>query len=77
MDVFFFVILIVTIGCGTGVISNYLKAKSKGTSKEIIARIEALEDRLNTESSLEERVQALETIVTDNRHHLDREIRAL
>lgn len=67
-----FIIVVVTIGCATGVISEYLKTRRKelesnaGTS-DYEAQIEVLE----------ERVRVLERIVTEKKHDLRREINEL
>ncbi|MCY3857813.1 MAG: hypothetical protein OXG25_02770 [Gammaproteobacteria bacterium] len=71
-----FVVLIVLIGCATGVITSYLKSKKKGVNRRVLERIERLEQQMGDES-LEERVRALEAIVTDEKRRLDREIRNL
>ncbi len=75
-DGLLFVVLIVLIGCGTGVITSYLKSKKKGVNRRVLERIERLEQLMRDES-LEERVRALEAIVTDDKRRLDREIRNL
>ena len=71
-----FVLLIVLISCGTGVITSYFKTKRKRISPRVIERIERLEQQMG-DGSLEERVRALEAIVTDEKRRLDREIRNL
>ena len=71
-----FVLLIVLISCGTGVITSYFKSKRKRINPRVIERIERLEQQMG-DGSLEERVRALETIVTDEKRRLDREIRNL
>ena len=70
-----FVLLIVLIGCSTGVITSYFKSK-KRVSRRVLERIERLEQLLDV-GCLEERIRALETIVTDEKRRLDREIRNL
>jgi hypothetical protein len=59
MDPFEMVLGIVLITSIAGVINNHLKAKRSGT------RIHDLDERLNKLEVLEQRVQALEAIVTD------------
>ena len=71
-----FVLLIVLISCGTGVITSYFKSKRKRMNPRVIERIERLEQQMG-DGSLEERVRALEAIVTDEKRRLDREIRNL
>lgn len=75
MEAMIFVVLIVLIGCSTGVITSYFKSK-KRVSPRILERIERLEHQMG-DGSLEERVRALEVIVTDEKRRLDREIRNL
>ena len=69
------VVLIVLIGCITGVLQTYFKSKRK-VNPRILERVERLEEFIGDES-LEARVRALEKIVTDEKRHLDREIRNL
>lgn len=74
-----FVVLIVLIGCSTGVITSYFKSKKRMSSrdvKRINERIERLEQWMSNDA-LEERVRALEVIATDEKRRLDREIRSL
>lgn len=75
INVFTMVVLIVFMSLTAGVINKWLKTKR--TSKELVKRIEVLEDQVLVGSDLETRVQALEAIATDEKRHLDREIRAL
>ena len=51
----------------------YAKSKSR-TSKADVERLEARLAGLESSGNLEERVRALEAIVTDPKFHLDREI---
>ena len=74
-DGLLFVVLIVLIGCSTGVITSYLKSK-KRVNRRVLERIKRLEQQMG-DGSLEERVRALEAIVTDDKRRLDREIRSL
>lgn len=72
MDVFTFVIIIVVIGCGTGVITEYLKTRRK------TAEAGGADDDVYEElDRLRERVEVLEKIVTDEKYHLQRELDAL
>lgn len=68
MDVFTFVIIIVVIGCGTGVLTEYFKTKREA---EEFAGDEELLTELD---SLRARVEVLEAIVTDEKYHLTKEI---
>ncbi|MYD43627.1 MAG: hypothetical protein F4W90_07015 [Gammaproteobacteria bacterium] len=75
MDLFTMVVVIVCVGCATEVISRYFKTRGK-TNPELRERIERLE-ALVGDDSLEERVQALETIVTDRKKNLADQIHNL
>jgi hypothetical protein len=68
MDVFTFVIIVVIIGCGTGVLSEYFKTKRK--SQEFNSDDGVLDEL----DSLRQRVEVLEAIVTDEKYHLRKEI---
>ena len=68
MDVFTFVIIVVIIGCGTGVLTEYFKTKRKS---EEFATDDGLLDELD---SLRQRVEVLEAIVTDEKYNLKKEI---
>lgn len=74
-DGLLFVVLIVLIGCTTGVLSSYFKSK-KRVNRRVMERIKRLEQQMG-DGSLEQRVRALEAIVTDEKRRLDREIRSL
>lgn len=77
MDGLTMVVLIVLITCGTGVLTTYFKSKHKYKSDPgLRERVERLEALIGDES-LEQRVRALETIATDEKRRLDREIRNL
>lgn len=77
MDVFTMVALIVLISCATSVLTTYFKSKHKYSSDpDLRERVERIE-RLIGDGSIEERVRALETIVTDEKRQLDREIKNL
>ncbi|MCY4129185.1 MAG: hypothetical protein OXG15_08095 [Gammaproteobacteria bacterium] len=74
---FTMIVLIVLIGCATGVLSTYFKSKHKYRSDpDLRERVERLEGLMG-DGSLEDRVRALETIVTDDKRRLDREIQRL
>ena len=68
MDVFTFVIIIVIIGCGTGVLTEYFKTKRESEEftgdEEVYSELE----------SLRARVEVLEAIVTDEKYSLKKEI---
>ena len=68
MDVFTFVIIIVIIGCGTGVLTEYFKTKRE--SEEFAGD----EELFNELESLRARVEVLEAIVTDEKYHLKKEL---
>lgn len=68
MDVFTFVIIIVVIGCGTGVLSEYFKHKRK------TAEFQGDDGVLEEIDALRERIEVLEAIVTDEKYHLRKEI---
>ena len=72
MDVFTFVIIVVIIGCGTGVLSEYFKTKRK--SGEAAAGDEEVCEELE---NLRQRVEVLEAIVTDEKYNLQKEIERL
>lgn len=77
MEVFTMIVLIVLISCGTGVLTTYFKSKHKyRADPDLQERIERLEGLVG-DGSLEDRVRALETIVTDEKRRLDREIKNL
>ena len=71
MDVFAMIVLIVLIGCGTGVLSEHFKTRRKELEQlpndEIYDEVEMLR----------ERVEVLEKIITDERYHLEKEINQL
>ena len=67
-----FVLLLIGIVMTANVITTYLKTRKRepGTSEE-------LEDTLAKIDRLEERIQVLERIITENRHDLKKEIDSL
>ena len=71
-----FVGLAVVCGCLLEAYRIYVKSKSR-TSKADVERLEARLAGLESSGDLEERVRALEAIVTDPKFHLDREIAKL
>lgn len=77
MDVFTMVALIVLISSSAWVLESYFKSKRKNRSDpDLRERVERLEGLVG-DGSIEERVRALETIVTDEKRRLDREIKSL
>ena len=68
MDVFTFVIIIVIVGCGTGVLTEYFKNKREASEFE---GDEAVYEEL---TDLRKRVEVLERIVTDEKYNLQKEI---
>lgn len=71
MDVFVFVILIVAISVGSWVYTEKLKADAK------IAKASADSDLAGKLSDVEERLQTLERIVTDQKTQLKEKIDSL
>ena len=71
MDVFEFVIAIVAIVMGTGIIRSIL-AKRKGSTKHLDARIQelGLEEKIAQLDDLEERITVLERIATSKNSDL-------
>ncbi len=67
------VVWIVGISCLAGVLSTYLKNRGQ-VDNEVVRDLENSLDRID---SLEERVQVLERVITDDRHSLDEAIRGL
>ena len=70
MNVFEMVIVIVIIGCATGIIKEILKRRERSYSTSQ----EHLDDALDRIDDLEERVRVLERVVTDDRYELNRQI---
>ena len=71
MDVFTFVIIVVIIGCGTGVLTEYFKTQREAGGNE--ADGDVYEDL----ESLRARIEVLEAIVTDEKYNLKKEIDGL
>ena len=69
MNVFHFVLWIVTIVMVAGVIEKYLKTRSQ---KNVTTELD--EDTAKKIDDLEERIRVLERIVTENKFDLRREI---
>lgn len=68
MDVFTFVIIVVLIGCGSGVINNYMKNQRNRTKVSID------EDAQQELVELRGRIEILEKIVTDEKYQLQRDL---
>ena len=68
MDVFTFIILVVLIGCGSGVINNYMRNQRNRTKVTID------EDAQQELVELRERIEILEKIVTDEKYQLQRDL---
>lgn len=74
MDVFVFVVIIVAIGCGTGVITSYFENKGKSASKISDAEFSELVAKLDKTIS---RVETLERLAIDSDQDLKREFNRL
>ncbi|MEX0942227.1 MAG: hypothetical protein WD002_06740 [Pseudomonadales bacterium] len=70
MGVFDMIVIVVVVGCITGVISDYLKTKRK--TGGILT--EELDEALDRIEDLEERIKVLERVVTDDKYDLGRQI---
>jgi hypothetical protein len=72
MDVFIFVIIVVFIGCASGVANTYMKNQrelrlQEGPGDTAVAEL----------AELRRRIETLEKIVTDEKYQLSRELTAL
>jgi hypothetical protein len=68
MGVFEMVVLIVVVGCVTGVVNNFIKTRKDQGGEDlddIFSRLEQMDD-------LENRVRVLEAVVTDENYDLKR-----
>lgn len=78
MGVFEMVVIIVAIGCLTGVATSYFEAKAKAGSKAAPGELEALKAQAKQSAhemeKLKDRVRVLEKLVTDDDQRLAREI---
>ena len=73
MGVFEMVVLIVVVGCVTGVLNNFIKTRKDRGSEDlddVFSRLEQLDD-------IENRVRVLEAVVTDENYDLKRKFRDL
>ena len=73
MEVFTFSIIVVIIGCGSGVLNNYLRNQRErhqmsGEEDEVVYQELAV---------LRERIEVLEKIVTDEKYQLERDLNRL
>lgn len=68
MDVFTFVIIVVLIACGSGVINNYMKNQRNKN------KLTVDEDAQQELAELRERIEILEKIVTDEKYQLQRDL---
>ena len=73
MGLWGFLAVTVVVGCMLEAYRTYAKSKSR-TSKADVERLEARLAAIESSGSLEDRVRALEAIVTDPKFQLDREI---
>jgi hypothetical protein len=73
MNAFEMVIVIVIVGCATGVINNFIKHKNAGRSEDM----DDLLDRLDGIEELEERVRVLEKVITDENYELKKQFQDL
>ncbi len=71
MDVFTMVVVIVVVTTVAGVFNNYLKNKDKAENKRADA---ALSEELD---ELRQRIEVLESIVTDQKYQLHRDLTEL
>ncbi|MFC7292544.1 hypothetical protein [Hirschia litorea] len=74
MDVFVFVLIIVAIGCGTGVVTSYFESKTKTANKISQAQFEEIVSKLDKTIA---RVETLERLALDSDQDLKREFRNL
>ena len=74
LGVFEMVVLVTLIGCATSVISKYLATERKTTKS---MKSEEFDDALDRIEELEDRVQILEKIGTDEHRTLAREFNGL
>lgn len=71
MDVYTFIILVVLIGCGSGVLNNYMRQRRR--KNETIVD----EDTQQELMELRERIEILEKIITDEKYQLQRDLNQL
>ena len=69
MDLWTMIVLVVAIGCGTGVAESYFKTQRNKRSQR--SSDEAIE---KTVAELRQRVEVLEKIITDKKYQLQKEL---
>jgi hypothetical protein len=72
MDVFVFVIIVVFIGCASGVANTYMK-----NQRELRQQQRPSDAAMAELDELRGRIETLEKIVTDEKYQLSRELTAL
>ncbi len=72
MELWTMIVLIVLIGCGTGVLNEHFKTRRKE-----LEHSSPDDDVYDEVEMLRERIEVLEKIVTDERYHLEKEISQL
>ncbi|TDJ27708.1 MAG: hypothetical protein E2O59_07580 [Gammaproteobacteria bacterium] len=72
MELWTMIVLIVLIGCGTGVLNEHFKTRRKE-----LEHSSPSDDVYDEVEMLRERIEVLEKIVTDERYHLEKEISQL
>lgn len=72
MELWTMIVLIVLIGCGTGVLNEHFKTRRKE-----LEHSSPNDDVYDEVEMLRERIEVLEKIVTDERYHLEKEINQL
>ena len=73
MNVFEMVIIIVIVGCATGVINNMIKRRNSRRPDDL----EDILDRMDGLDDLEERVRVLEAVITDQNYDLKKQFEDL
>ena len=69
MDLWTMIVLVVAIGCGTGVADSYFKTQRGKKSQQ------SADDAVNKDvAELRRRVEVLEKIVTDKKYQLQKEL---
>ncbi len=69
MDLWTMIVLVVAIGCGTGVAESYFKTQRGKKSRQ------SSDDAVNKDvAELRQRVEVLEKIVTDKKYQLQKEL---
>ena len=69
MDLWTMIVLVVAIGCGTGVADSYFKTQRGKKSQQ------SSDDAVNKDfAELRQRIEVLEKIVTDKKYQLQKEL---